>query len=84
MQEPHAPDILACAHGISEGRIARPGTDTFYLLGRELIVEYAGGSRMNRPRRAIFGFLSRNVSYAPDYFYIPHAQIIEFTWMMRA
>jgi len=39
---------------------------------------------MNRPRRAIFGFLSRNVSYAPDYFYIPHSQIIEFTWMMRA
>lgn len=82
MQEPHAPDILLCAHEISGGRIRRPADDTFYILGREIIVEYAG-SPMNRPRRAIFGFLSRNVSYAPDYFHIPHSQIIEFTWMMR-
>jgi K+ transporter len=83
MQEPHAPEILAQAGRISGGAIRSGGPDTFYVLGRELIVEYVG-HRLARWRRGLFGFLSRNVSYAPDYFYIPHAQLIEFTWMMRA
>ncbi len=83
MQEPHAPEILARAREISEGKIGPDSPETFYVLGRELIVEYMG-NRMGRWRRGLFGFLSRNVSYAPDYFYIPHAQINEFTWMMRA
>ncbi len=83
MQEPHAPEIMAHAHELSKGEIAEVGRDTFYVLGRELIVEYVG-HRLARWRRALFGFLSRNVSYAPDYFYIPHEQIVEFTWMMRA
>ncbi|PTX93889.1 potassium transporter Kup [Spartobacteria bacterium LR76] len=83
MQEPHALEIMARAHELSNGGIDRVGTDTFYVLGRELIVEYVG-NRLARWRRALFGFLSRNVSYAPDYFHIPHEQIVEFTWMMRA
>jgi len=83
MQEPHAPEILARASEITGGKISANLPDTFYVLGRELIVEYSG-QRMIRWRRALFGFLSRNVSYAPDYFYIPHEQISEFTWMMRA
>jgi KUP system potassium uptake protein len=83
MQEPHAPEILQQARVITDGAIRAGTSDTFYVLGRELIVEYVG-HRMARWRRGLFGFLSRNVSYAPDYFYIPHAQIIEFTWMMRA
>lgn len=83
MQEPHAPEILEQARVISGGAIREGGADTFFVLGRELIVEYVG-HRLGRWRRGLFGFLSRNVSYAPDYFYIPHAQIIEFTWMMRA
>ena len=83
MQEPHAPEILQQARLITDGAIRAGTPDTFYVLGRELIVEYVG-HRMARWRRGLFGFLSRNVSYAPDYFYIPHAQIIEFTWMMRA
>lgn len=83
MQEPHAPEIMARAHELSNGGIAEVGPDSFFVLGRELIVEYVG-NRMARWRRALFGFLSRNVSYAPDYFYIPHEQIVEFTWMMRA
>jgi len=83
MQEPHAPEILTRAREISKNAIHESGPKTFYVLGRELIVEYVG-NRMARWRRALFGFLSRNVSYAPDYFYIPHGQIIEFTWMMRA
>lgn len=83
MQEPHAPEILEQARLITDGAIQAAGHETFYVLGRELIVEYVG-HRLARWRRGLFGFLSRNVSYAPDYFYIPHAQIIEFTWMMRA
>jgi len=83
MQEPHAPEILARAHEISEGRIRATTSETFYVLGRELIVEYVG-HRLSRWRRSLFGFLSRNVSYAPDYFFIPHTQIVEFTWVMRA
>ena len=83
MQEPHAPEILEQARLITDGAIRAGGTDTFYVLGRELIAEYVG-HRLARWRRGLFGFLSRNVSYAPDYFYIPHGQLIEFTWMMRA
>ena len=83
MQEPHALEVLARAHEISEGKIQANSPQTFYVLSRELIVEYVG-NRMGRWRRGLFGFLSRNVSYAPDYFYIPHEQINELTWMMRA
>jgi KUP system potassium uptake protein len=83
MQEPHAPEILALAGRQSDGAIAPADSRTFYVLGRELIVEYSG-SRLGRWRRGLFGLLSRNVSFAPDYFYVPHSQIIEFTWMMRA
>ena len=83
MQEPHAPEILARAHEISGGKILASTSETFYVLGRELIVEYVG-HRLARWRRGLFGFLSRNVSYAPDYFFIPHTQLIEFTWIMRA
>ena len=83
MQEPHAPRTLSRAHEISGGRIDKDTPDTFYVLPRELIVEYVG-HRMARWQRSLFGFLSRNVSYAPDYFFIPHTQIIEFTWMLRA
>ncbi|CAN5639651.1 potassium transporter Kup [soil metagenome] len=83
MQEPYAVQILARAREISAGKIFENTADTFFVLGRELIVEYTG-HRMVRWRRALFGFLSRNVSYAPDYFYIPHSQITEFTWMVRA
>jgi len=83
MQEPHAPEILALASEITGGKISANGPDTFYVLGRELIMEHAGQS-MIRWRLALFGFLCRNMSYAPDYFYIPHEQIIKFTWMIRA
>ena len=83
MQEPHALEVLARAHEISGGKIHPDSSETFYVLGRELIVEYVG-NRMGRWQRGLFGFLSRNVSYAPDYFSIPHGQINEFTWMMRA
>ena len=83
MQEPHAPRTLGRAHEISGGKIDKDNPDTFYVLPRELIVEYVG-HRMARWQRSLFGFLSRNVSYAPDYFFIPHTQIIEFTWMLRA
>jgi KUP system potassium uptake protein len=82
MQEPHAPRILERAAALGEGLHA-PTAETFFVLPRELIIEYAG-SRFARWRRVLFGVLSRNQSYAPDYFHIPHAQLMEFTWMMEA
>jgi KUP system potassium uptake protein len=83
MQEPHAPRIMDRAVKISDGGIHAQTDETFFVLPRELIIEYVGG-RFARWRRVLFGVLSRNQSYAPDYFHIPHTQIIEFTWMMKA
>jgi len=82
MQEPNAPQILERAAELDLG-LHRPGAETIFVLPRELIIEYTG-SRFARWRRLIFGVLSRNQSYAPDYFYIPHSQLMEFTWMMEA
>lgn len=83
MQEPHAPHILGRASEISGGAIRSTDGNTFFVLPRELITEYVG-SRFARWRRVLFGILSRSQSYAPDYFHIPHTQLIEFTWMMKA
>ena len=82
MQEPHAPRILEHAAEISGGKILPNTRDTFFVLPRELIVEYVG-TRFARWRRVLFGILGRSQSYAPDYFHIPHTQIMEFTWMMK-
>jgi KUP system potassium uptake protein len=82
MQEPHAPRILERAAELGDG-LRVPTENTFFVLPRELIIEYSG-QRFARWRRVLFGILSRNQSYAPDYFHIPHAQLMEFTWMMEA
>jgi KUP system potassium uptake protein len=83
MQEPHAPHILGRASEMTDGVLRPAGDDTFFVLPRELITEYVG-TGFARWRRVLFGILSRNQSYAPDYFHIPHTQLIEFTWMMKA
>ena len=57
--------------------------DTLFLLPREMIVEYVG-TVMPIWQRKLFGMLSRNMSYAPNYFFIPYTQIVDFTWMMKA
>ena len=57
--------------------------DTFFVLPREMIVEYAG-TEMPIWQRTVFGALSRYMSYAPDYFLIPCTQIVDFTWMLKA
>ena len=57
--------------------------DTFFLLPREMIVEYVEAV-MPIWQRKLFGALSRNMSYAPNYFFIPYTQIVDFTWMMKA
>jgi len=56
--------------------------DTFFVLPREMIVEYTG-KEMPVWQRKVFGALSRNMSYAPDYFFIPCTQIIGFNWMLK-
>lgn len=56
--------------------------ETFFLLPHETIVEYQE-KIIPRWQQKLFGWLSRNVTYAPDYFFIPYQQIIEFTWMLK-
>lgn len=80
MQELHFPNILNLA--TSQLSYERKPEETFFLLPRETIVEYSG-KEMKRWQRVLFGWLSRNMSYAPDYFFIPPPQIIDFTWMMK-
>jgi len=57
--------------------------DTFFVLPREMIVEYVG-TEMPIWQRKLFGALSRNMSYAPNYFFIPYAQIVSFNWVLKA
>jgi len=81
MQDPDAPRILR--ESAKRMGCSFETDDAFFLLPREMIVEY-GGSEMRVWQRKLFGALSRNMSYAPNYFFIPCTQIINFTWMLKA
>lgn len=83
LQEPHAPAIIDHAALLAPDGPQPSNAETLFVLPRELIIEYEGRS-LARWRRSLFGVLSRNQSYAPDYLLIPHRQILEFTWMIRA
>ncbi|GAB4166135.1 MAG: KUP/HAK/KT family potassium transporter [Terrimicrobiaceae bacterium] len=83
LQEPHAPAIINQAAALCPDGPSPCDEETLFVLPRELIIEYEGRS-LARWRRSVFGVLSRNQSYAPDYLFIPHRQILEFTWMIRA
>src|SRR3990167_297692 len=78
MQEVHIPNIMKLA--VSQIASSILPEEAFYLLPRETIIGYTG-KEMALWQRSLFGWLSRNVSYAPDYFFIPYSQIIEFTWI---
>jgi KUP system potassium uptake protein len=81
MQDSNAPKILIEAS--KRMGCAIENNDTFFLLPREMIVEYVEAV-MPIWQRKLFGALSRNMSYAPNYFFIPYTQIVDFTWMMKA
>ena len=81
MQDSNAPEILIEAS--KRMGCAIENNDTFFVLPREMIVEYVG-TVMPIWQRKLFGALSRNMSYAPNYFFIPYTQIVDFTWMMKA
>jgi KUP system potassium uptake protein len=81
MQTSNAPKILIEAS--KRMGCAVETNDTFFLLPREMIVEYVG-TEMPNWQRKLFGALSRNMSYAPDYFFIPCEQIVSFNWMLKA
>ncbi len=81
MQESNAPKILIEAS--KRTGCAIENNETIFLLPREMIVEYVG-TVMPIWQRKLFGVLSRNMSYAPNYFFIPYTQIVDFTWMMKA
>jgi KUP system potassium uptake protein len=80
MQVSDAPKILMEAS--KKMGCAIEDNDTFFVLPREMIVEYAG-TDMPIWQRKLFGALSRNMSYAPDYFFIPCTQIVGFNWMLK-
>ena len=81
MQDSNAPKILVEAS--KRMGCAIENDDTFFVLPHEMIVEYAG-AEMPVWQRKVFGALSRNMSYAPDYFFIPCTQIVSFNWMLKA
>jgi KUP system potassium uptake protein len=81
MQESNASEILIEAS--KRMGCAIESNDTFFVLPREMVVEYVG-TEMPVWQRKLFGALSRNMSYAPDYFFIPCTQIIGFNWMLKA
>jgi KUP system potassium uptake protein len=85
MQDCNAPKILIEASNRMGCAIdcAIENSDTFFVLPREMIVEYVG-TEMPIWQRKLFGALSRNMSYAPNYFFIPCTQIVVFTWMLKA
>lgn len=80
MQELNMPHILKLTASQLGGKMREE--ETFFLLPRETIIEYSG-KEMRRWQRVLFGWLSRNMSYAPDYFFIPASQIIDFTWILK-
>lgn len=80
MQEINLPEILrAAAPQINLELIPEK---TFFLLPRETIIQCTN-DQMKRWQQSLFAWLSRNMSYAPDYFFIPYSQIIDFTWIMK-
>jgi KUP system potassium uptake protein len=48
-----------------------------YYVARETVVRRAEGSAMGPIGFAVFAFLTRNASRAPDFFRIPHADVFE-------
>jgi K+ transporter len=72
MQDCNAPKILTEASKRMGCAIdcAIENSDTFFVLPREMIVEYVG-TEMPIWQRKLFGALSRNMSYAPNYFFHP-------------
>lgn len=80
MQEIHLPEILRLAMPQLPFKIAME--QTFFLLTKETIIEY-NDKEMRRWQHSLFTWLSRNMTYAPDYFFIPCSQIIYFTWIMK-
>lgn len=80
MQEIDLPKILLLAAPLLPFKTITE--QTFFLLTKETIFDYSD-KEMNRWQRSLFTWLSRNMSYAPDYFFIPCSQIIDFTWIMK-
>ncbi|MBM3857409.1 MAG: hypothetical protein FJ390_05530 [Verrucomicrobia bacterium] len=80
MQEIDLPEVLRSA--APQLHLDLVPEETFFLLPRETIIQYTN-RQMRRWQQSLFAWLSRNMSYAPDYFFIPYAQIIDFTWIMK-
>lgn len=80
MQEINLPEVLRSA--APQLHLELVPEETFFLLPRENIIQYTN-HQMKSWQQALFAWLSRNVSYAPNYFFIPYSQIIDFIWIMK-
>src|SRR5258708_22882029 len=81
MQDPNVPRILI----ESSKRIGcvMDCSDTFFVLPREMIVEY-GGDKMAPLQRKLFLARSRNMIFSPKHFFFPSPPHLTFTLMLKA
>ncbi len=82
MVEPDVPGMMRLAAQVSEGKLAFDPADTFFVVGRELILS-CPAKVMPSWQRRLFAFMSRNVVPGPSYLHIPGDRLIVYTWLLR-
>jgi KUP system potassium uptake protein len=73
MEAPNVPAVLSDCTKF--GLVTDPGS-TSYFLGRETLL-LTGDARMQRWRKALFAFISRNAVPATAYFGLPPGRVVE-------
>jgi KUP system potassium uptake protein len=74
MQRPNIPLTL---HNVELLGFDADLTDVHYFIGHETVIRQGKGSRLAPIPFAVFSFLSRIGSRAPDFFHIPHDRLSE-------
>ena len=82
MVEPDVPGMMQRAQEVSGSRFAFPPEETFYVVGREIILS-CPDRVMPAWQRHLFAFMSRNVVPGPHYLNIPGDRLIIYTWLLR-
>ncbi len=72
-EKPDVPRIMQLAS--LQGLSTQPATTTYYLSRESLLT--GGDSKMQRWRKALFAYMSRNARTATAYFSVPHDRVIE-------
>lgn len=82
MVEPDVPGMIRMAAQASEGKLVFDPDDTFFVVGREIILS-CPSRVMAGWQRSLFAFMSRNVVPGPSYLHIPGDRLIVYTWLLR-